>query len=572
MRTTKTAVIAALAALTVGGVWADYASDCKAAAKRKRTVMYYEVGYNPCLWPKKTPFSPTAFRSVGCQNESLDAYAHTAVNIDSFVYVPVATPGMVSAKIAVPGVETPKVQPNKNTRYLAGVRNAMDEFLKAGTDPLAEVCKWARENKKEMICCMPLNNLDHNNSDKDEIGMWETYFMSTWKKTHSQCLMGDKSDGDAKKAANKKPLVCGHPLAVDYTKSEVRELYQKTCIAIIDKYDIDGIMLDFTHEPYFFKSVAQGETASAKEAGDLTAMIAAIRGACKAASAKKGHVVLLSVRVPDSIGFCKDIGLDLQGWADQKLFDFIVGGNDFELAPPSEMGGFAKAAGVPYYQSCGVSYIFTGNDSGYPDDDERPGLTRQGPHCFRGRAMNAYQGGASGMLYWNPTRWHRFPMRALVPEKEKIKYENKRYCVTYQSRGNLSRCLKDWQKHVKLPALYSGSPIDLGKAIGKFPINVWDNLPELKKEGKKVPIVRLTTEVSLPSGTDLTVMLNNKALKLRKKRAGSQIFDVPYDLCKYGANEVIVKSTGKNKRGATAKLGNIAIDIIFNPDDGEVAQ
>ena len=87
-----------------------------------------------------------------------------------------------------------------------------------------------------------------------------------------------------------------------------------------------------------------------------------------------------------------------------------------------------------------------------------------------------------------------------------------------------------------------------------------------------MPIVRLTTEVSLPSGTDVSVQLNGKVLKLRKKRAGSQVFDVPYEVAKYGANEVIVKATGKNKRGQMPKLGNIAIDVIFNEDDGEVAQ
>ena len=44
------------------------------------------------------------------------------------------------------------------------------------------------------------------------------------------------------------------------------------------------------------------------------------------------------------------------------------------------------------------------------------------------------------------------------------------------------------------------------------------------------------------------------------------------EVAKYGANEVIVKASGKNKRGQMPKLGNIAIDVIFNEDDGEVAQ
>lgn len=577
MRTTKTAVIAALAALAAGSAFADYAADCKAAANRKRNVMYYEVGYNPCFWPKGKPFSVASFRSTSCQNESLDGYAHTKVNIDSFVYVPIGGFGVSSCKIK--SCANPVAQPNKTTRYLAGQVNMLPEFYKAGTDPLTEVCKWARENKKEIICAMPLNNLEHGSlSDKTQPGMWENYFISPWKKTHESSLIGGSQSEAAKgekatKAPKKATMKYCDKDAVDYSKSDVRALFKQMCVEIVEKYDLDGLMLDFTKSPYFFSSVAFGEAASAKEAGDITTMITEIKAAVAAAGQKKNHPILLSARVPDSVSFCKEIGLDLAGWATAKLFDFYVACGEFELNPPEVFGEFAKSAGVPWYRSCGVSYIFTGNDSGYPDDDERPGLQRQdGPHTFRGRAMSAYHGGASGMMYWNPTRWHRFPMRSLAADPESFKFENKRYHVTYTYTGQRDRCVKDANKHCTIPQLLSGSPYDLGKGVAKYPIYVWDNLPALKKDGKHVPIVRLTTEVSLPSGTDLTVQLNNKALKLRKKRAGSQIFDVPYEVAKYGMNEVIVKATGKNKRGQTAKLGNIAIDVIFDQNDGEVAQ
>lgn len=559
--------------LAAGTVFADYDADCRAAAKRKRNVMYYELGYNPCFWPKGKPFSTAAFRSVNCGNDSLDAYAHSPVNIDTFVYLPIGGFGLSSCKI--PSCDNPTWQPNKTTRYLAGQMNMLPEFYKAGTDPLTEVCKWARENKKEIICAMALNNLECADNDKAEAGMWDCYFLPPWKKTHVTSLMGDKPAGgkgpDAKNKASGPKY--GHRLAVDYAKSDVRAKFLQMCTEIVGKYDIDGLMLDFTKSPYLFSSVAWGEVASGKELADLTDMVTKIKAACKAAGQKKNHPILLSIRVPDSIAFCKDIGIDLNSWKDLKLFDFLVAAGRFELCPPEVMGEFCKAAGVPWYRSCGVSYIFTGNDSGYPDDDERPGLQRQeGPHCFRGRAMGAYKAGASGMMYWNPTRWHRFPLRSLASDPETMKYQNKRYAVTYTSAGERENCVKDAKKHCTIPQLLSGSPVDLGKGVAKYPINVWDDLPALKKEGKKVPIVRLTTEVSLPSGTDLQVLLNNKPLKLRKKRAGSQIFDVPYELAKYGANEVIVKATGKNKRGQTAKLGNIAMDVIFDQTDGEVAQ
>lgn len=571
-KTIKSPILAALAVLVAASAFADYEADCAAAAKRKRNVMYYELGYNPCFWPKGKPFSVDAFPSVSAANDSLDAYAHTKVNIDSFVYVPIGGFALLSAKI--PSVDNPMIQPNKNTRYLSGQRNALPEFFKAGTDPLIEVCKWARANKKEMICCLPVNHLGLATNYKDEPGMWDSYFISPWKKANPTSLMGDKT-GVGKNgvpAQKRESTPFCHSYAVDYAKTEVRAKFLQICTEIVGKYDLDGLMIDFTSSPYIFKSVAWGETASGKELTDLTDMMTKIHAAVRAAGQKKGKPLLVSVRVPDSLGYCKEIGIDLNAWAEAKLFDFVVAGGNFELNPPSYMGDLAKKWGVPYYKSVGVSYIFTGNDSGYPDDDERPGLTRQGPHCFRGRAMAAYRGGASGVMYWNPTRWRRFHLRALAPDMASMKYENKRYCVTYQSPGDMNSSLKDGRKHCTLPLLISSSPVDLGKGAAKFPISVWDDLPALKKEGKKVPIVRLTTEVSLPSGTELAVQLNNKPLKLRKKRAGSQVFDVPYDTAKYGANEVIVKATGKNKRGQTAKLGNIAIDVIFNEDDGEVAQ
>ena len=59
----KTTLSVAVLALVAMSAFAEYEADCKAAAKRKRNVMYYELGYNPCLWPKNKPFSPAAFRS-----------------------------------------------------------------------------------------------------------------------------------------------------------------------------------------------------------------------------------------------------------------------------------------------------------------------------------------------------------------------------------------------------------------------------------------------------------------------------------------------------------------------------
>ena len=118
--------------------------------------------------------------------------------------------------------------------------------------------------------------------------------------------------------------------------------------------------------------------------------------------------------------------------------------------------------------------------------------------------------------------------------------------------------LKDGQKLATREQLLSGAPYDLKGAPAKFGVYVWD---DLKKHTPRRVIV--TTEASVPSGIQTSVTVNGRAVKLIRKIAGSQQYELPVSALKYGRNEVIVKATGKNRRGRTAKLGNIAIDVIY---------
>ena len=60
--------------------------------------------------------------------------------------------------------------------------------------------------------------------------------------------------------------------------------------------------------------------------------------------------------------------------------------------------------------------------------------------------------------------------------------------------------------------------------------------------------------------------LNNKPLKVIKKRAGSQIYAIPDGLVVFGKNDVLLSVKGSNKRGLVPRIGNIGLDVIFNGD------
>ena len=89
------ALCACVALAAAGVVWADEAADRKAALARKRDVMYYATGYDPCYWPKGTPYSQAAFWNI-----RLNALLKTPAPIDTLVYAPVGAFAHLSAKIS----------------------------------------------------------------------------------------------------------------------------------------------------------------------------------------------------------------------------------------------------------------------------------------------------------------------------------------------------------------------------------------------------------------------------------------------------------------------------------------
>ena len=160
---------------------------------------------------------------------------------------------------------------------------------------------------------------------------------------------------------------------------------------------------------------------------------------------------------------------------------------------------------------------------------------------------------------------HSIPAAAIAPfDAAANRLADKRYFVSYTNDRAARNYLKDDAKFHGLPSLISSAPVDLSGGLTKQKVEVWDDVAALKKGGADAKAT-LITEASLPSGVDTVVTFNGKELKPFKKRAGTQLYDVPTTLVKYGANEVTLKTKGKNRRGQTAKLGNVAVEMSFPP-------
>ena len=128
---------------------------------------------------------------------------------------------------------------------------------------------------------------------------------------------------------------------LDYAHPEVRDLYKALIVETLDRYDIDGLELDFMREPYLFSAGKEAEGAPI-----LTAWMREIRKLTDAAAARRGHPVRLGVRVPSRPETAQAMGLDAIDWAKEGLIDVLVATPRWATTRVRHAaGGVAQAAG-----------------------------------------------------------------------------------------------------------------------------------------------------------------------------------------------------------------------------------
>ncbi|MDD4871152.1 MAG: hypothetical protein PHR77_11390 [Kiritimatiellae bacterium] len=106
---------------------------------------------------------------------------------------------------------------------------------------------------------------------------------------------------------------------LDYAHPEVRDYYKALIIETLERYDIDGLELDFMREPYLFSAGKEAEGAPI-----LTAWMCEVRKLTADAAVKRGHPIRVGVRVPSRPETALSMGLDAITWAREGLIDLLV--------------------------------------------------------------------------------------------------------------------------------------------------------------------------------------------------------------------------------------------------------
>ncbi len=256
-------------------------------------------------------------------------------------------------------------------------RNVVGDLLELGTDPLQAMVEFCRRQDLEIIWSMRMNDT-HDSPHTPER---PHYYWSSFKQQHPEALLGSREQRPA----------FGSWVAVDYADPAVQDFLLRAFEEVCQGYDVDGLELDFFRHLVYFRSVAAGGRATQEEVQTMTELVRRVRHLTEVEGMRRGRPILLTARVPDSLGFCMAMGLDLATWLDEGLLDGLVAAGDFRLNSWDYSVALGKRYGVSVYADIDP-FISRG---------QRARFDRNSLEALRGRALEAWDAGAAGIYLFN---------------------------------------------------------------------------------------------------------------------------------------------------------------------------
>ena len=170
--------------------------------------------------------------------------------------------------------------------------------------------------------------------------------------------------------------------ALNFTHPRVRALRLRTIEEFFDRWDFDGIELDWLKHTLYFPRGTERENAHY-----LTEFMQSVRESLQRRAQRRGRPIELAVRVPERLSWCENGGFDVARWVDEDLVDMLIVGQSLtDLPTLGEFHELSTKRHVPVYP------CITPFGNGYrvsPDE------------VIRGSASNLWADGADGLYMGN---------------------------------------------------------------------------------------------------------------------------------------------------------------------------
>ncbi len=249
-----------------------------------------------------------------------------------------------------------------------------DLLATTGKDSLQTMVDFCHEQSWECFWSFRVN--DTHDASKNRL-------LSTWKQENPSLLVGKRGDVF--------PFGYNRWSSVNYGLEQVRRKVLRILKDVALRYDVDGLELDFYRHCVLFESSMMGERPTDEECDLLTDLFLELRAFTFEVAARRNRPFLISIRVPDSVPYCRALGIDLPGLLENDLVDILIGGGYFKLEPWTNWAALGKKYGVPAYAAFVARRLM---DGGVPDQpSDLP--------VWRGETLNAWRAGISGICTFN---------------------------------------------------------------------------------------------------------------------------------------------------------------------------
>jgi hypothetical protein len=481
----------------------DLRQQRREMARRQRRIIMNNDGCDVVYFPKGERATVEKFlaqRTAPLAGTQVDAIAFCSTS-SGFSYFTHNT--QVGTVLSRSGYEF-GLEPN--------TRNIARELIDQGVDCLQAVVQFGRKHGMEVFWSMRMNDT-HDAAHRPE----KPYFLfPPLKYEHPEWLVGNHLD--------RTPY--GRWSSVDYARPEIRDLAFRFIEEVCRKYDVDGVELDFFRHLCYFKSTAFGGKASEEEREMMTGLLRRVRQMTEESGLRRGRPILVAVRTPDSVGFCRDMGFDIERWMREDLIDMLITTCYFRLNPWEYSVELGHKYRVPVYPCLSDSRVV---------GETR--FRRSSAASYRGRAMNAWAAGADGLHVFNffdPNSeiWREIGDPATLLAMDKLYFVNVR-------DGDPQQYLANGRKYRTVPVFGPSHPelLKVSQPL-KLAIVIGDDVSAARGRGYK-PNVKLHLEApSIRRADQLRVKLNGAELRGGELNDGWLDYPAPLDSVKRGVNEV----------------------------------
>ena len=241
---------------------------------------------------------------------------------------------------------------------------------------------------------------------------------SIFKKEHSDMVIGTSQSKNEFK------------YCLDYRIPAVRNYYYAVIRENIERYDIDGIELDWMRESYEIKDDSVREETRIA----INQFTRDIRKVLDIAEMERGHEIHLAVRVPAQISAAENFALDVKTWCSEKLVDLVTvsprwHSTDTDMELENWIKLIREDAGNPNVKvGAAMEVIYRSN----PDYGAKHNSNETG----RGAAFSFLSRGADHVYLFNhfDTYGNWFPMLSQINDVENMKGTVRRQAVTFHDR------------------------------------------------------------------------------------------------------------------------------------------